>query len=266
MSYLHQSASVTTSSGSDPDQKNGNGTSQRNERFEARRSKSLSRQSGRNLKKIEKFESDSTDEYSIGSDDSKQKAELTSTRNQMAAARLQNTETKLADFNSKLSQRKDKLEELHLKLKIRKEKLLEREDRLRKFEKVIMEKEAQMKKKEVDLETFSKVLKGKEGLMFDYESSLNHRASKLEEKEKYHSIHINSSGIYEKMEQRPKPILNQDSRKMKKIQENSKRISWADSAISSSGSPSQDTSSDDDSIHKLSVSQRLKRFENRQLL
>ena len=44
-------------------------------------------------------------------------------------------ETKLADFNSKLSQRKDKLEELHLKLKIRKEKLLEREDRLRQFEK-----------------------------------------------------------------------------------------------------------------------------------
>ena len=43
------------------------------------------------------------------------------------------------------------------------------------------------------------------------------------------------------MEQRPKPILNQDSKKMKKIQENSKRISWADSAISSSGSPSQDT-------------------------
>merc|ERR1712113_415023 len=147
---------------------------------------------------------------------------LTSTRNQMAAARLQNTETKLADFNSKLSQRKDKLEELHLKLKIRKEKLLEREDRLRKFEKVIMEKEAQMGKKEVDLETFSKVLKGKEGLMFDYESSLNHRASKLEEKEKYHSIHINSSGIYEKMEQRPKPILNQDSRKLKKIRNESR--------------------------------------------
>ena len=41
----------------------------------------------------------------------------------------------MAEFNSKLSQRKDKLEEMHLKLKSRKEKLLEREDRLRQFEK-----------------------------------------------------------------------------------------------------------------------------------
>lgn len=263
MSYLHQSATVTTSSGSDPDQKAG---VQRSEN--PRRSKSLSRNSGRNSKKFEKFESDSTDEYSIGSDDSKQKAELSSTRNQMAAARLQNTETKLAEFNSKLSQRKDKLEEMHLKLKSRKEKLLEREDRLRQFEKVIMEKEAQMKKKEVDLETFSKVLKGKEGLMFDFENSLNKRATQIDEKEKFYGIHLNSTGIYEKTTKNsPKPILSQDnSRKSKKIHENSKRISWADSAISSSGSPSQDTSSDDDSIHKLSVSQRLKRFENRQLL
>ena len=63
------------------------------------------------------------------------KAELNSVRNQMAVARVTNTESKLAEFNLKLNQRKDKLEELHIKLKIRKERLIEREERLRIFEK-----------------------------------------------------------------------------------------------------------------------------------
>ena len=53
----------------------------------------------------------------------------------MAVARVTNTESKLAEFNLKLNQRKDKLEELHIKLKIRKERLIEREERLRIFEK-----------------------------------------------------------------------------------------------------------------------------------
>ena len=65
------------------------------------------------------------------------KAELNSVRNQMAVARVTNTESKLAEFNLKLNQRKDKLEELHIKLKIRKERLIEREERLRIFEKGI---------------------------------------------------------------------------------------------------------------------------------
>jgi len=53
----------------------------------------------------------------------------------MAVARVTNTESKLAEFNLKLNQRKDKLEELNIKLKIRKERLIEREERLRIFEK-----------------------------------------------------------------------------------------------------------------------------------
>ena len=39
-------------------------------------------------------------------------------------------------------------------------------------------------KKETDLETFAKVLTGKENLMYDYEKSLTDRAKNLEYKEK----------------------------------------------------------------------------------
>merc|ERR1711970_1091913 len=108
------------------------------------------------------YESDSTDEYSIGSDDVKQKVELSSTRNKMAEARVTNTEGKLADYNQKLNKRTEKLNELHIKLKLRKDKMMEREERLRQFEKALVEKELQIKqrndslrKKEIDLETFS---------------------------------------------------------------------------------------------------------------
>jgi len=268
-SQIYQSQiQQSTSSGSDPDQK----------ATLSRRTKSLPRSNRGKTKEVlntqkpnEYDSSDSTDEYSLGSDDLKQKAELNSVRNQMAVARVTNTESKLAEFNSKLNQRKDKLEELHIKLKIRKERLIEREERLRIFEKVIAEKESQIKrrndslmKKETDLETFAKVLTGKENLMYDYEKSLNDRAKNLEYKEKQYGVQVGQTGGYEKCHKMsPKPILSMEQKpKIKKIEQ--KRISWADSAISSSassGSPSENTSSDDDSIHKMSVSQRLKRFE-----
>jgi len=268
-----------SSSGSDPDQnatRNG---------VKARRSRSLSRPKAKEKElRTKGYESDSTDEYSIGSDDVKQKVELSCTRNKMAEARVANTEGKLADYNQKLNKRTEKLNELHIKLKLRKDKMIEREERLRQFEKALVEKELQVKqrndqlrKKEIDLETFSKVIKGKEVLMIDYEKSLNERANVLYEKEKAYGVQLGQNGVYEKMTSRaastapinnnpqpmprsPKPILSTNERSSSK-----KRISWADSAISSSGSPTQDTSSDDDSIHRLSVSARLKRFENRLL-
>lgn len=275
-SQVYLQTASPSSSGSDPDQnatRNG---------VKARRSRSLSRPKAKEKELQTKgYESDSTDEYSIGSDDVKQKVELSCTRNKMAEARVANTEGKLADYNQKLNKRTEKLNELHIKLKLRKDKMLEREERLRQFEKALVEKELQVKqrndqlrKKEIDLETFSKVIKGKEVLMTDYEKSLNERANVLYEKEKTYGVQLGQNGVYEKtassvpiynnpqpMHQRsPKPILSTNERSSSK-----KRISWADSAISSSGSPTQDTSSDDDSIHRLSVSARLKRFENRLL-
>lgn len=258
----HQPA--PSSSGSDPDQ---------NATRNPRRSRSLSRPK-KAVQVAKGYESDSTDEYSLGSDDVKQKAELSTTRSKMAEARVSTTEGKLAEFSQKLNHRKEKLEELHIKLKMRKDRLMEREERLRTFEKAIAEKEQHMKqrndslrKKEIDLETFSKVLIGKEQLMSEYERSLLDRNKSLNAKEQAYGVRIGQSGTYEKTTQQktlprsPKPILATESRSSQKT----KRISWADSAISSSGSPTQDTSSDDDSIHRLSVSARLKRFENRLL-
>jgi len=270
-SQVYLQAAPSTSSGSDPDQK-----AIRNEARSARRSRSLSRPKAEK-QRTKGYESDSTDEYSIGSDDVKQKVELTCTRNKMAEARVANTEGKLADYSQKLNKRTEKLNELHIKLKLRKDKMMEREERLRQFEKALAEKELQIKqrneslrKKEVDLETFSKVISGKEALikgreaqMAEYEKHLDQRANILYEKEKTYGVQI-QNGVYEKASKPAvmprKPILTTERSTSK-----SKRISWADSAISSSGSPTQDTSSDDDSIHRLSVSARLKRFENRLL-
>lgn len=293
VSYLQTAPS--TSSGSDPDQ---NRHDHRTQAAAARRSRSLSRPKAEK-QRSKGYESDSTDEYSIGSDDVKQKVELSSTRNAMAEARVTNTEGKLADYNQKLNKRTEKLNELHIKLKLRKDKMMEREERLRQFEKALAEKELQIKqrndslrKKEIDLETFSNVIKGKETLMADYEQGLNERANALCEKEKTYGVQLSQNGVYEKQPngssssssnkpahptshsrqthhqqshhiqtRSPKPILTTADRSASA----KKRISWADSAISSSGSPTQDTSSDDDSIHRLSVSARLKRFENRLL-
>lgn len=289
VSYLQTAPS--TSSGSDPDQ---NRHDHRTQAAAARRSRSLSRPKAEK-QRSKGYESDSTDEYSIGSDDVKQKVELSSTRNKMAEARVINTEGKLADYNQKLNKRTEKLNELHIKLKLRKDKMMEREERLRQFEKALAEKELQIKqrndslrKKEIDLETFSNVIKGKETLMADFEQGLNERANALCEKEKTYGIQLSQNGVYEKQAninssssskpahptshshhhhhpqiqtRSPKPILTTADRSASA----KKRISWADSAISSSGSPTQDTSSDDDSIHRLSVSARLKRFENRLL-
>merc|ERR1712037_420966 len=58
----------------------------------------------------------------------------------------------------------------------------------------------------------------------------------------------------------PKPILQSAERRAK---DQNKRISWADSAISSQ-SPSSNSSDDD--VSNLSVRARLKRFESRTLL
>ena len=67
---------------------------------------------------------------------------------------------------------------------------------------VIAEKESQIKrrndslmKKETDLETFAKVLTGKENLMYDYEKSLNDRAKNLEYKEKQYGVQVGQTGI-----------------------------------------------------------------------
>jgi len=282
----HLQTAPSTSSGSDPDQ---NRHDHRTQAAAARRSRSLSRPKAEK-QRSKGYESDSTDEYSIGSDDVKQKVELSSTRNKMAEARVTNTEGKLADYNQKLNKRTEKLNELHIKLKLRKDKMMEREERLRQFEKALAEKELQVKqrndslrKKEIDLETFSNVIKGKETLMADYEQGVNERANALCEKEKTYGVQLSRNGVYEKQAsgnssgtkpahptshlhhhiqtRSPKPILTTADRSASA----KKRISWADSAISSSGSPTQDTSSDDDSIHRLSVSARLKRFENRLL-
>ena len=51
-------------------------------------------------------------------------------------------------------------------------------------------------KKETDLETFAKVLTGKENLMYDYEKSLTDRAKNLEYKEKQHGVQVGHSGVY----------------------------------------------------------------------
>ena len=67
---------------------------------------------------------------------------------------------------------------------------------------VIAEKESQIKrrndtlmKKETDLETFAKVLTGKENLMFDYEKSLSDRAKNLEYKEKQYGVQLGHTGM-----------------------------------------------------------------------
>ena len=67
---------------------------------------------------------------------------------------------------------------------------------------VIAEKESQIKrrndtlmKKETDLETFAKVLTGKENLMYDYEKSLNDRAKNLENKEKQYGVQLGHTGM-----------------------------------------------------------------------
>ena len=51
-------------------------------------------------------------------------------------------------------------------------------------------------KKETDLETFAKVLTGKENLMYDYEKSLTDRAKNLEYKEKQYGVQVGHSGVY----------------------------------------------------------------------
>ena len=51
-------------------------------------------------------------------------------------------------------------------------------------------------KKETDLETFAKVLTGKENLMYDYEKSLTDRAKNLEYKEKQYGVQVGHSGMY----------------------------------------------------------------------
>ena len=68
---------------------------------------------------------------------------------------------------------------------------------------VIAEKESQIKrrndtlmKKETDLETFAKVLTGKENLMYDYEKSLNDRAKNLENKEKQYGVQLGHTGMF----------------------------------------------------------------------
>ena len=67
---------------------------------------------------------------------------------------------------------------------------------------VIAEKESQIKrrndtlmKKETDLETFAKVLTGKENLMYDYEKSLSDRAKNLEYKEKQYGVQVGHTGM-----------------------------------------------------------------------
>ena len=60
-------------------------------------------------------------------------------------------------------------------------------------------------KKETDLETFAKVLTGKENLMYDYEKSLTDRAKNLEYKEKQYGVQVGHSGMY--TENFPKIIL-----------------------------------------------------------
>ena len=66
---------------------------------------------------------------------------------------------------------------------------------------MIAEKESQIKrrndsliKKETDLETFAKVLTGKENLMYDYEKSLHDRAKNLEYKEKQYGVQVGHTG------------------------------------------------------------------------
>jgi len=49
-------------------------------------------------------------------------------------------------------------------------------------------------KKETDLETFAKVLTGKENLMYDYEKSLTDRAKNLEYKEKQYGVQVGHTG------------------------------------------------------------------------
>ena len=51
-------------------------------------------------------------------------------------------------------------------------------------------------KKETDLETFAKVLTGKENLMYDYEKSLTDRAKNLEYKEKQYGVQVGHTGMY----------------------------------------------------------------------
>ena len=50
-------------------------------------------------------------------------------------------------------------------------------------------------KKETDLETFAKVLTGKENLMYDYEKSLSDRAKNLEYKEKQYGVQVGNTGM-----------------------------------------------------------------------
>ena len=58
----------------------------------------------------------------------------------------------------------------------------------------IKQRNDSLRKKEIDLETFSNVIKGKESLMADYEQGLNERANALCEKEKTYGVQLSQNG------------------------------------------------------------------------
>lgn len=241
------------------------GSDSNNNRAIPRRSRSVSRTDtsrsfGRNIRGKEKLSNASSDSEISELGEDKQQAELFCNKNKMAEARVTTTESKLQDFNARLAQRRDKLEELHQKLKLRKERLLEREERLREFEKSVLEKENAIKQKSEVLREKDKKLNEQMAQLGIFEALVNTKGTEVENKEKSFGVRLGPNNNYEKCPKFPKPILSTNRNK-----DQSKRISWADSAISSQ-SPSSNSSDDDIAMCNLSVSQRLKRFENRQLL
>lgn len=238
------------------------------------RSKSLTRTNPRTSSNQNSPSSDS--EISELGEDKKQKAALFLNKNKIAEARVTTTEGKLADFNQRLAQRRDKLEELHQKLKQRKERLLEREEKLREFEKAVLEKEKLIKTKTETLQEKDRKLNEQLAQLGIFETRVNTKETDVAVKEKAAGVKMGDNNAYEKMAAKTvpfpmpvlKPILSTVERRNNKQRPNneqSKRISWADSAISSQ-SPSSNSSDDDVAMCNLSVSQRLKRFENRQFL
>jgi len=182
----------------------------------------------------------------------------------------------LADFNQRLTQRRDKLEELHQKLKQRKERLLERQEKLREFEKSVLEMEKLIKTKTETLQEKDRKLNEQLAQLGIFETLVNTKETDVAVKEKAAGVKMGDNNAYEKTAAKTvpfpmpvlKPILSTVERRNNKQRPNneqSKRISWADSAISSQ-SPSSNSSDDDVAMCNLSVSQRLKRFENRQFL
>lgn len=231
-----------------------------------RRSRSMTRSDaimkyGRSSRVADGNQASSDSEISeLGED--KQQAELFCNKNKMAEARVSTTEGKLHDFNARLAQRKNKLEELHQKLKQRKERLLEREERLRDFERTVLEKEKAIKTKNDELQEKDRKLNEQMSQLGIFEALVNTKGTEVANKEKSFGVKLGPNNSYERCPKFPKPILSTVDRRNK---DQSKRISWADSAISSQ-SPSSNSSDDDVAMCNLSVSQRLKRFENRQLL